>query len=113
MALNLEPDAFATAEWVEQSLAVCFELSLVMEMHHELTLYTFHEERVAHVELLGIIGHEPVDESEADGARACQNRERFLESPRLIVEVLEPPHNEILFALDAVLEGLTTGVHPS
>jgi hypothetical protein len=29
----------------------------------------------------------------------------------LIIEVLEPTNNEILFALDAVLEGLACGVH--
>jgi len=36
-------------------------------MHHELTVLM----SVGHIELLGIVRHEPVDQAEADGGATC------------------------------------------
>ena len=79
-----------------------------MEMYQEL----FFLLDITHVEFFGIVRDEPVDESETHGTRASQNREDLLQSPRLVIEILEPANDEILFALNAVLECLALGVHP-
>ena len=71
-----------------------------MEMYHELRGIL----GIADVELLGIVGDEPVDQTEADGRCPGQNWENGLQPTRLVVEVLEPTDNEILFALNAVLD---------
>lgn len=78
-----------------------------MEMHHELAILV----QVTDIEFLGIVRDEPVDQPQTNGARTGQNRKHGLESPRLIVEILEPANNEVLFALDAILECLAGGVH--
>lgn len=109
LAANLEADALTAAERIEESLGIGLEFALVVEMHHELAggVGCCIGQWIAHVELFGIVGHEPVDKTEAYGGLAGQDREHLGEPPRLIVEVLEPTDNEILFALDAILEGLT------
>ena len=107
LAANLETDSFATAEWIKQTLGIRLEFALVMEMYHELAFFV----KITDIEFLGIIRHEPVNEAETDGRLTGENREDFLKSPRLIIEILEPAHNEILFALDAVLECLARGIH--
>jgi len=97
MTADLETDALATTEGVEQTLAISLELALVVEMDHELAGFV----RVVDVEFLGIIRHEPVDQSQTHGRFTRQNRHNLLETTRLIVEILEPPDNEILLALNA------------
>ena len=107
LATNLEADSFAAAKGIKESLRIGLEFALVMEMHHELALLM----QIRYAEFLGVVCHEPVDESQTDGARTSQNRQYLFKSPRLIVEVLEPANNEILLALDTILECLTRGVH--
>jgi hypothetical protein len=107
LAANLETDSFTTAEWIKQTLGIGLEFALVMEMYHELAFFV----EITDVEFLGIIRHEPVYEAETDGRLTGENREDFLKSPRLIIEILKPADNEILLALDAVLECLACGVH--
>ena len=62
---------------------------------------------VCDVELLGIVGDEPIDQTKADGGCPGQDRQNGLQPTRLVVEVLEPTDNEILFALDAILDRMT------
>ena len=62
MAADLEADAIAAAEGIEQPLRIGLELALIMKVDHELAVV----HRVGHVELLGIVRHEPVDETETD-----------------------------------------------
>ncbi len=100
---DLETDTLATTEGVEQALRVGLELAFVVEVHHEGALL----QRVADVELLGVVRHEPVDQTETDGRLALQNGCDLLKAPRLVVEVLEPADDEILLALNAALQGLT------
>lgn len=97
MTADLETDALATTEGVEQTLAVGLELALIVKMDHELAGFV----RVVDVEFLGIIRHEPVDQSKAHGRFTRQNRHNLLKTTRLVVEILEPPDNEILLALNA------------
>ncbi len=107
LATDLEADALATAKRIKKALRIRLELTLVMEVDHELTRRRVFCQGIADIELLGIIRDEPVDETETDCARPCQNGEHLFQPPRLVVEVLEPADDEILFALDAVLHGLT------
>jgi hypothetical protein len=100
---DLETDALTTAEGVEQTLGVRLEFALVVEVDHEGAIL----QRVADVELLGVVRHEPVDQAETDGRFALQDGEDRLQSPRLVVEILEPADDEILLALNAALERLT------
>ena len=80
-----------------------------MKVDHELAILV----KIADVVFLGIVRHEPVDEAQTHGAGAGQYRHHLFKTPRLIVEILEPADNEILFSLDAILGGLTSrGVHP-
>ena len=107
LAADLEADALATAKRIEEALRIRLEFTLVMEVDHELTRRRVFCQGIADVELLGIVRDEPVDQTETHGARAGQNGQHLFQSPRLVVEVLEPADDEILFALDAVLHGLT------
>jgi len=118
LTADLEIDAFTATEGIKETLAVGLEFALVMEVHHELARggwITLHQ-GITDVELLGVVRDKPVNETEADRRRACQYGHNLLKPPRLIVEVLEPADNEVLFALDAILEGLTLTaiavVHP-
>lgn len=54
---DLEADAFTTAERIKETLGIRLEFAFIMEMHHELCGIL----RIADVELLGIVGDEPVD----------------------------------------------------
>lgn len=69
LAANLEADALAAAEWIKESLGIGLEFALVVKMHHELAggVGGCIGKWIAHVELFGIVGHEPVDETEAYG----------------------------------------------
>ena len=102
-AADLEADALTTAEGVKEPLGIGLEFALVVEMHHELRGIL----GVADVKLLGIVGDEPVDQAKADGRCPGQNGEDGFQPTRLVVEVLEPTDNEILFALDAILDRMT------
>ncbi len=108
---NLETDALPPTKRVKEALRIGLELALVVEVHHELTGQTgFIRERIADVELLRIVRDEPVNEAETHGALTGQNGEHLFEPPRLVIKVLEPADNEILFALDAALLGLSEGL---
>ena len=99
-ATDLEANAFTTAERIKETLGIRLEFALVVEMYHELCGVL----GIADVELLGIVGDEPIDQTEADGRCPGQHRKDGFESTRLVVEVLEPTDDEILFALDAILD---------
>lgn len=105
---DLERDAFAATEGVKETLAIRLEFALVLEVDNEL----FVIEEVAHVELLGVVRNEPLDNAETHGGRACQKGCDLLNAPRLIVEILKPTYDEVLFALDATFGGRTCSVHP-
>ena len=107
-AADLEADTLTTAERIEEPLGICLEFALIMEMDHELRGIL----GIADVELFGIVGDEPVDQTKADGGCPGQDREDGLQPTRLVVEVLEPTDNEILFALDAILDRMT-GPNPN
>jgi len=107
LAADLEADALATTKRVKEALRIRLEFALVMEVDHKLTGRRVFCQGIADVELLGIIRDEPVDEAKTHRARPCQNGQHLFQSPRLVVEVLERAGDEILFALDAVLECLT------
>ncbi len=118
LTADLEVDAFATTEGVKETLAVGLEFALVMEVHHELARggrITLHQ-GITDVEFLGVVRDEPVYKPQTDRRCTGQHRHDLLKPPRLIVEVLEPANNEVLFALDAIFEGLTLTaiavVHP-
>ena len=97
---NLERNALAAAEWVEEALTVGFELALVLEVDDELAAV----QRVPDVVLFGVVGDEPLDDAEADGCGARQKGHDGLDAPGLIVEILQPADDEILLALNAALE---------
>ena len=107
-ASNDEADPIAAAEGVEQLLAVGLELTLVLEVDDELALL----QGIGDIELLGVVGHEPLNHAETHGGRAGQKGQDRLDTARLVVELLEPADNIVLFALDAVLEGVARGLHP-
>ena len=114
LSTDLEAYALTAAEWIKEPLGIGLEFALVMEVDHKLAGggTSLLDQRVTNIELLGIIGHEPVYESETHGARTGQNRHYLFEAPRLIVEVLEPTNDEILFALNTVFVCLSEeGVH--
>ena len=107
LAADLETDSFATAKRIKEALGIRLEFAFVMEVDEELPVFM----EIGHIELLGIVGHEPVYETEADWARAGQNRQNLFKASRLIVECLEPHDNEVLLPLDAILECLACRVH--
>ena len=107
-AADLEADALTAAKRIEEALGIRLEFALIMEMDHELCGIL----RIADVELLGIVGDEPVDQTEADGGCPGQDRQNSFQPTRLVVEVLEPTDNEILFALDAIFDRMT-GPNPN
>ena len=62
VAADLEANAITAAEGIEQPLRIGLELALIMKVDHELAVV----HRIGHVELLGIVRHEPVDQTETD-----------------------------------------------
>ena len=103
MARNLKENPLTTAERVEQLLAVRLQLRLVVYVDEELLAIQDIRDTV----LLRIVCHEPVNEAETHGTAASQNGQHLFESPRLVIKILEPTDDEILFALDAALLGLS------
>lgn len=103
-----ETDALTTAERIEQLLAVGLELTLVLEVDDELAFV----QHVGYIELLGVVCHEPLDNTKTDGCRTIQKGHDRFDASRLVVELLEPTDNVVLFALNAVLEGVARGLHP-
>ena len=113
LAADLETDALTATERIEEPLRIRFEFALVVEMNHKLTagVRRLIGQRITNIELLGIIGDEPVDETQTHRRCSCQNRQNLGQSPRLVVKLLEPADNEILFALNAVLQCLALRIH--
>ncbi len=109
LTAHLEADALTAAEGIKESLRIRLELALVVEVHGKWCRCL--RETVRDVVLLAVVRDEPIDKSQTDGCRAGENRHDLLESPRLVVEILEPTYNEILFALNAALLSLSCGVH--
>ncbi len=103
-----ETDALPTTEGVKQLLAVRLEFALVLKMDDELAFV----ENIGNIELFGVVRDEPLDDTETDGSTAIQEGENSLNTPGLVIELLEPTNNIVLFALDAVLEGVPGGLHP-
>lgn len=97
---DLERDALTATEGVEETLAVRLELALVLEVDDELAAV----QSVPDVVLFGVVRDEPLDDAEADGRRARQKGHDGLDTPGLVVEILQPADDEILLALDATLE---------
>lgn len=107
---RLEADPVATAERVKQTFGVGLEFAFVLEMDDELLAI----QRVADIELLGVVGDEPFYHAEADGSAAVEEGCNLRNASGCIVELLEPADNELLFALDAgsLLGGaMMSGVH--
>ncbi len=113
LTADLEADTLTTAEGIKETLGIRLEFTLVVEVDQELTGRSVRgfDQGVGHIELLGVVRDEPVDQAETHRRGARQNWENLLQSPRLVVEVLEPTNNEILFALNAALQSLACGVH--
>ena len=105
LTADLEADALAAAEGVEEALGVRLELALVVEVYHELTAL----QKIVHVELLAVVRDEPVDDTERYGRLAGEYGKHGLKVSRLVVKVLEPADDEILLALNAALLGLAGG----
>jgi len=103
-----ETDALPSAEWIEQTLAVGLEFALVVEIDRKHAIVA----HIGDVVLLGIVCHEPVDETETDIGLIGQNGQNFINTPGLIIEILEPLDQKLLFALDAgLLLRLAVSVH--
>ena len=65
LTANLETDPLSSAKGIKEPLGIRLEFALIVEMHHELFVCScFIGYRITHVELLGIIGDEPVNEAE-------------------------------------------------
>ncbi len=114
LTADLEANALTATEGVKEALGIRLEFAFVVKVYQVLAgchIRGFNE-GICHVELFGIVRNEPVNEAKTYGGSTGQNGENLLQPPRLIVEVLEPTNDEILFALNAVLECLTCGVHP-
>ena len=109
LAADLETDALAAAEGIEEALRIRLEFAFVVEMHHELTRTGLIRDRITDIKLLRVVRDEPVDEAETYRAGTGQNRKDLFQAPRLVIEVLEPTDNVILLALDAILQRLATG----
>jgi hypothetical protein len=107
LAADLERDAFATTEGVEEALAVRLELAFVLEVDDELLII----EKIADIELLGVVRDEPLDNTETHGGGTCQKGSNLLNAPRLIIEILEPANNKLLFSLNTAFRSSTCGVH--
>lgn len=60
-------------------------------------------EEVGHVELLGVVGDEPLDYAETDRCGARQEWQNLVNAPRVIIELLQPLDDEVLLALNAAL----------
>ena len=104
---RLKADPVATAEWIKQPLGIGLEFALVLKMDDELLAV----QRITDIELLGVVCCEPFYYAEADGGGAVQKGQNLLNAAGRIVKLLEPSHDQLLFALNAVLLGGTVGVH--
>jgi hypothetical protein len=102
MPTNLETNTVATTEGIKESFGIRLEFTLIMKVDHKLAIVHW----IGHIELLGIVRHEPVNKTETDRRSAAQNGQDFLQAPRLIIEILEPADNEVLLALDTIFESL-------
>ena len=74
MPTNLETNTVATTEWIKESFGIRLEFTLIMKVDHKLAIVHW----IGHIELLGIVRHEPVNKTEADRRSAAQNGQDFL-----------------------------------
>ncbi len=107
LSVNLERNPLTAAERVKQTLAVGLQLTLVLEVNNELLAV----QEVGHIELLGVVGDEPLYHAETNRCATRQKWQNLLNTSRVIVEVLEPFDDEVLLALNAALERLTRRIH--
>ena len=108
LSADLKRDAFAAAERIKETLAVCLEFALVLEMYNKLLIV----EEIADIEFLGVVRDEPFNNTETDRCRASQKRRDLLNASRLVVEILEPTDDKVLLTLNAIFGCRTCCVHP-
>ena len=84
LSVDLERNALTTTERIKQPLAIRLEFALILEMDNEL----FVIEEVGHIELFGIVGDEPLDDTETNRRGARQKWQNLINAPRIIVELL-------------------------
>ena len=102
----MEVDSLTATEWIEELLAIGFELALVIGVDEELLSF----KDVGCVVCLGIVCDEPVNESEGEGGCAEKNGENLVDVCALRIEALETVYNEFLLAVDLSTASLGIGV---
>jgi len=93
---HLEVDSLTTAEGIKEFLTVRLQLTLVICVDEELLSL----KDVRRIVCLGIIGDEPINETEGESGRSEENGENLGDIRTLGVETLETLYNELLLAVD-------------
>ena len=72
LTADLKADALTTAERIEESLGIRLEFAFVVKVHQKLTGWRVRsfDQRIGDVELFGIVGHKPVNQTQTHGRRA-------------------------------------------
>jgi len=106
---NLEVDSFTTAEGIKEFLAVRLQLTLVIRVDEKLLPL----ENIRCVVCLGVVGDEPVNETEGESGRAEENRENLSNIRTLRIEALKTLYNEFLLAMDLSTASLRIRIKPN
>ena len=102
MAWDLETDTFTPAEGIKEFLAIRLELVLVVHVDNEFLAV----ENVGNGVDLGVVCHEPVNQTQAYFASSLQEFDDFIQVLATAVKTLEAGDNEFLFAVDLLLSRL-------
>ncbi len=106
MTGNLEVDSLAATEGIKELFAIGFQLALVIGVDKELLSF----KDVGCVVCLGVVCHEPVNESKGEGGCSEENGENLVDVCALRIEALETVYNEFLLAVDLSTASLRIGV---
>ena len=96
---GLEKDAFMSAEWVKEFLAVCLGLALVVEIDHELLAI----EHVGRIVFLGVVGDEDINESKTIWPVPLHNLDDIVKVLQRGIELLETGYKEFSSAWNMFL----------
>ena len=102
----MEVDSLAATEGIKELFAICFQLALVIGVDEELLSF----KDVGCVVCLGVVCHEPVNESEGEGGCSEENGENLVDVCALRIEALETVYNEFLLTVDLSTASLGIGV---
>ena len=107
LSCDLEHDPLAPAEGIEQLLAVCLQLGLVVSIDEELLVV----QDIRDVMLLCIVCDEPIYETQRNLGSSIEEFHNLLAVVTGRIEPLEAAHDQLLLTLDLTLTCLWVWVY--